>query len=102
MKDLQKVKKISLKKATSQKAQDQKNLENVKKVISKEKDLMYRYPKTVGTLPLRKKFRTDARRHLASYQRQIAKAEKAEKAKLVKEATAWATKTYEANYVPKF
>lgn len=102
MKDVKPVKKITLKKAASSKVQDDKNLDNVKKAISKEKDLMYRYPKEVNTLPLRKKFRTDARRHLASFKKQILKAEKADRPAIVKDATAWATKTYEAKYVPKF
>lgn len=102
MKTLEKVKKINLKKVKTSKATDSKNLANVKKVISKEKDLMYRYPKGCSTLPDRKKFRTDARRHRDSYVRRIGGLKGAERIALQKEATTWAASIFEAGYQPKF
>jgi len=102
MKTLEKVKKIDLKKVKTSKAQDSKNLENVKKAISKEKDLMYRYPKACATLPDRKKFRTDARRHRDSFIRRISKLKGAEKIELQKEAAAWASTIFEKEHLPKF
>ena len=85
----------------AKKALDAKNLDVAKKKITKEKDLMYVYPKGTETLESRKKFRTDARRKLASFQKSIAKADKADKADLIKAATEWAKGIYTSEHMPK-
>lgn len=102
MKTLKKVRKISLKKANSQKNQDAKNLGNVKKAITQGKDLMYAYPKATDSLPARKKFRTDARRKRDSYIRRIKLLKGAEKTQLQKEANVWASKVFVKEHVPVF
>lgn len=92
---------VSLKtKKTKTTTQDQKNLEVAKKKITKEKDLMYAYPKEVATLELRKKFRTSARRKLESFQKSISKAEVKEKPELIKAAKDWAKGIYTPEHMP--
>lgn len=82
---------------------DKKNLENTKKEITKEKDLMYQYPDDVTDLDSRKKFRTGARRKRDSFIKQITKAEKPEeKEKLLKDANKWAKDVFTKEHMPEF
>ncbi len=91
-----KVKKIKTKEL------DEKNAENVKAKITKEKDLMYQYPADTATLETRKTFRANARRKLSSFQKSIAKAAKEEKSELIKSASDWAKGIYATGHVPSF
>lgn len=81
---------------------DEKNLENTKKKITKEKDLMYQYPDGVNDLDKRKTFRSNTRRKLASFMKSIAKAPKEEKSELIKAAKDWAAEIYTPAYMPNF
>lgn len=81
---------------------DEKNLGNTKAKITKEKDLMYVYPKDASTLEARKTFRSGVRRKLESFKKSIAKAKKEEKADLVATATEWAKGIYAAGHLPTF
>lgn len=87
---------------TAKKA-DAKNLDNAKVAITKEKNLMYNYPKEVSTLELRKTFRHGVRRTAKSYATKLKKAEKgADRDALVAEANKWAGKTFTEGHVPTY
>lgn len=92
----------NLKEVKKAKELDKKNAENLTKKITDQKDLMYKYPAEVDTLAERKKFRSNARRTKASFEKRIKKADKGDKAPLQKEALDWATKTYSKANVPTF
>ena len=82
---------------------DKKNIENVEKKITAEKELKYQYPDDIDTLPLRKSFRRKARATRDSYMKKIAKAEKpAEVKKLVSEDNAWAKAIFTKDHMPNF
>lgn len=81
---------------------EKKNLDNAKAKITKEKDLLYIYPKGATDLATRKTFRHGVRRQLASFQKQIKKAEKGEKSTVIAEATKWAAGVYAPEHMPKF
>lgn len=81
---------------------DEKNLENVSKKITNEKDLLYQYPTDVNTIEKRKKFRADARRTRDSFIKKIAKADKKDQASLKKEAEAWAKDIFTKAHQPQF
>jgi len=91
------MKTLKLKKVTSKntKRTDAKNASNVKKAITAMKDLTYIYPKDCNSLPERKKFRTDARRHRDAFIRDIKKASPgAEREAIRSEANAFGKKTF--------
>jgi Fe-S oxidoreductase len=89
--------------AQKNKATDKKNVENVQKKITTEKELMYQYPSDIDTLPLRKSFRRKARATRDSFKKKIAKAEnKTQAAALIKEAKAWAESVFTKGNVPVF
>ncbi len=94
----------TVKKAGSKKSAktDAKNVSNLKKAVASALDLTYIYPKGCTSLPERKKFRTDARRHRDSFQSKIAKASGAEKETLKTEARAFASKVFAKGHIPKF
>ena len=98
-------KKISAKKSTTTKKEevDGKNLENVKKKITSEKELLYIYPIDKDTLDDRKKFRTGVRRRTRNFLKEISKAKTSkEKDAIKKEANAWAIKTFTKGNIPTF
>ena len=98
-------KEVSLKpkKEKAAKVADSKNLDNAKAKITKEKDLMYNYPKSATELGSRKQFRHEVRRKVASFKRQIGKAEgKEAKAALITEANAYAATVYAPGHLVKF
>lgn len=86
-----------VKKAPAQTEVDAKNKENVKAAVKKEKDLMYNYISDM-TGEEKKKFRTQARRTRANYEKNILAAKGEEKGKLLNEAMAWAKETYSPSY----
>jgi len=91
------MKTLKLKKVTSKntKKTDAKNVSNVKRAITAIKDLMYIYPKDCTTLPERKKFRTDARRHRDAFIRDIKKAAPGSEREAIRsEAIAFGKKTF--------
>jgi hypothetical protein len=85
---------------------DEKNLENAKETIKKEKDLMYGYPVPDMTGDEKKKYRAAARRTRASYEKKIAVLQTAEPldeaavTALQAEARKWAKATYSKSYLP--
>lgn len=97
------VKVKSAKAAKTASKADAKNLDNAKVAITKEKNLMYNYPKDATTLEARKSFRHGVRRTAKSYGKQLKKAEKgAEREALVLEANKWALKVFAAGHAPSF
>lgn len=88
--------KTSAKKTSTKRKEEinEKNKANIEKSITKEKDLLYKYPSECDTLPLRKKFRTATRRKLNNFQKNIAKASGNDKKLLQKKARIWWSKTF--------